>query len=135
VNLEVLRRLRGLGVRVAIDDFGTGYSSLAYLGTFPVDEVKIDKSFVDGLDRDDTAQESLVAAITAMAGALGHTTVAEGVETVRQFERLARLGVDAAQGYLFARAVHAAEVASTLDRLRRQAAAAGSGPVARARTA
>ena len=135
LNLEVLRRLRGLGVRVAIDDFGTGYSSLAYLGTFPVDEVKIDKSFVDGLDRDDTAQESLVAAITAMAGALGHTTVAEGVETARQFERLAGLGVDAAQGYLFARAVHAAEVASTLDRLRRQSAARDDASSVRARTA
>ena len=115
---DTLRSLRDLGFRISIDDFGTGYSSLAYLRTFQVDEVKIDKSFVDDLDHPDTPEESLVAAIVAMANALGVSTTAEGVETPRQAERLASLQVDAAQGYVFARPTEAAQVPGVVARLR-----------------
>jgi EAL domain-containing protein (putative c-di-GMP-specific phosphodiesterase class I) len=115
---DTLRAMRDLGFRVSIDDFGTGYSSLAYLRTFQVDEVKIDKSFVDDLDHPDTPQESLVAAIVAMANALGVSTTAEGVETPRQAERLTALRVDAVQGYLYARPTEAAQVPGTVARVR-----------------
>ena len=115
---ETLRAMRELGFRISIDDFGTGYSSLAYLRTFQVDEVKIDKSFVDDLDNPDTPEESLVAAIVAMANALGVSTTAEGVETPRQAERLSALQVDAAQGYVFARPTEAAQIPGVVARLR-----------------
>jgi len=114
---DVLREVRALGIKLSIDDFGTGYSSLAYLKRFPVDEVKIDRSFVDGLDRDDSAEESLVAAIIAMAGALGMSTTAEGVETLGQGRRLMSLGCGSAQGYLIARPMPGADVAATVARL------------------
>jgi diguanylate cyclase (GGDEF)-like protein/PAS domain S-box-containing protein len=101
-SLRRLERLKGLGLRLAIDDFGTGYSSLTYLQRFPIDAVKIDKSFVDGLatDRQDT---QIVEAIVSLAGALRLTTVAEGVETDQQLDALVALGCDAAQGYLLGR--------------------------------
>jgi len=101
-SVAILRELAGLGVSLSIDDFGTGYSSLACLKRFPLDELKIDKSFVDGLgtDDDDTA---IVAAVVAMAHALQLTVVAEGVETTLQVQRLRTLGCEQAQGYLFGR--------------------------------
>ena len=87
----MLEKLRGLGVELAIDDFGTGYSSLSYLKRFPVDVVKIDRSFVDGLgvDPDDTA---IVQAIMVLAASLGMRVTAEGVETDVQLDELVRLG-------------------------------------------
>ncbi|HEY5875141.1 MAG TPA: PAS domain S-box protein, partial [Ilumatobacteraceae bacterium] len=95
---RALAGLKALGVSLAIDDFGTGYSSLSYLKRFPVDAVKVDRVFVDGLGTDphDTA---LVAAIVAMAGALELDVTAEGVETVEQLTGLKALGVRRAQGY------------------------------------
>ena len=114
---DLLDEIKHLGVRLAVDDFGTGYSSLAYLRRFPVDAVKIDRAFVDDLDRDDTAEETLVAAIVAMAGALGVATVAEGVETPTQADRLRELGCDEGQGYLYARPVPAASIPEALARL------------------
>jgi len=101
-SLEVLEKLRGLGVELAIDDFGTGYSSLSYLKRFPVDVLKIDRSFVDGLgaDPDDTA---IVQAIMVLASTLGLRVTAEGVETETQLDELLRLGCSRVQGYLFAR--------------------------------
>jgi diguanylate cyclase (GGDEF)-like protein/PAS domain S-box-containing protein len=98
--VAALGALRSLGVRLAIDDFGTGYSSLSYLKRLPVDAVKVDRSFVDGLalDGDDSA---IVAAVTGMARALRLTTIAEGVESVGQLFALRRLGCDLAQGFFF----------------------------------
>ena len=95
-----LERLKVLGLRVSIDDFGTGYSSLAHLRRLPIDELKIDRVFVDGLGRrsEDTA---IVAAIIAMAHALDLNVVAEGVETEDQRSELHRLGAEMAQGFLF----------------------------------
>jgi diguanylate cyclase (GGDEF)-like protein len=112
-----LDQLRDLGVRLSVDDFGTGYSSLAYLKRFPVDRVKIDRTFVRGLDEADSSDESLTAAIVAMAQALGMSTLAEGIETPTQELRLRQLGVDAAQGYLFARPMPAEQVPDALARL------------------
>jgi diguanylate cyclase (GGDEF)-like protein len=102
----ILGRLKALGVRLAIDDFGTGYSSLSYLKRFPVDAVKLDRAFIDGLGTDphDTA---LVAAIAAMAGALQLGVTAEGVETVQQLAGLRALHVPRAQGFFFARSMSA----------------------------
>src|SRR3954453_16172170 len=96
---ETLRALRRRGVLLSIDDFGTGYSSLSYLKRFPVDNVKIDRSFVDGLDAPGGSEGSLVSAIIAMARALDMTTVAEGVETEGQVRRLRQLGCERVQGY------------------------------------
>ena len=99
--LGVLHALKDLGVRLAIDDFGTGYSSLVYLKRFPVDELKVDRSFVDGLGRD-TEDTAIVTAIVQLAGAVGVQVVAEGVETDEQRDALLALGCRLAQGYLFA---------------------------------
>lgn len=99
---RVLAELRSAGVRVSIDDFGTGYSSLMHLNRFPIDFLKIDRSFVEGLDRDPAAG-NIVTAVISMAHALGLPTIAEGVETGEQLYTLRRLGCDYAQGYLFAR--------------------------------
>ena len=97
-----LTRLRDLGVQLSIDDFGTGYSSLSYLHRLPVDELKIDRSFISRLGHD-TRESHLVEAIIGMARALGLVVVAEGVETGEQLELLADLGCQLAQGYLIAR--------------------------------
>lgn len=96
----VLTALKELGVGIAVDDFGTGFSSLAYLKRFPVDILKIDRSFIDGLP-DDAESAVIVAAIIGLAKALGLDIVAEGVETVEQRDCLTDLGCPNAQGYLF----------------------------------
>ena len=96
----VLMRLRALGVRVSIDDFGTGYSSLAYLRQFPVDGLKLDQSFVRGLNNKDTV--AIVTSVIAMARELGLHVVAEGVEMQTQASVLRSLQCDSAQGFLFA---------------------------------
>jgi diguanylate cyclase (GGDEF)-like protein len=107
---SVMTGLRGLGVRLAVDDFGTGFSSLSYLKRFPVSRVKIDRSFVAGLGTDES-DTSLVAAVVAMAFALGLEPVAEGVETQDQAARLIELGCTQMQGFLFGRPVPATDVA------------------------
>jgi diguanylate cyclase (GGDEF)-like protein/PAS domain S-box-containing protein len=97
-----LRELKGLGVRLAVDDFGTGYSSLSYLRRFPVDQLKIDRSFVAGLGRNDS-DTAIVASVIGLAHALGLEAVAEGVESVGQMEHLTRLECDQAQGFNWCR--------------------------------
>jgi EAL domain-containing protein (putative c-di-GMP-specific phosphodiesterase class I) len=99
ITLRTLKKLKQLGVSIAIDDFGTGYSSLSYLRRFPVDKVKIDRSFVAEVpaNRD---QGAIVAAIIALAHALQIRVVAEGVETEAQREFLKSCGCDLIQGHL-----------------------------------
>jgi diguanylate cyclase (GGDEF)-like protein/PAS domain S-box-containing protein len=99
---HTLSGLKELGVTLSIDDFGTGYSALSYLQRFPIDAVKVDRSFVEGLGSDPHAS-ALVAAIIAMAEALGMDATAEGVETNVQLAGLKKVGCPRAQGYLFAR--------------------------------
>lgn len=101
-SIQVLRSLKDIGVGLAIDDFGTGYSSLAYLERFPVDGLKIDRSFISRLGTN-AADGAIVSAVLALGHALDLTVTAEGVETVEQLQILSELGCDAAQGYLFAR--------------------------------
>ena len=107
--LDVLHALKDLGVTLAIDDFGTGYSSLSYLQRFPLDILKIDKTFVDELGMAAEGSE-IVAAVINLAHALGLEVIAEGVESERQLEELQRLDCDFAQGYLFSRPVPAHEL-------------------------
>ena len=125
--------IRRLDVRLAIDDFGTEYSSLAYLQRLPVDKLKIDRSFVEGLRDPDSAADTLVAAIVAIARALGMETVAEGVETVEQAKRLISLGCDALQGYLYSRPVRADQLVDVV-RLLSRAQPGGLAGAVRART-
>jgi EAL domain-containing protein (putative c-di-GMP-specific phosphodiesterase class I) len=97
-----LDQLKAIGVRIAIDDFGTGYSSLSYLRSFPVDVLKIDKAFTDTV-ADDVEGECFVQAILHLAQVLRVETVAEGVETAEQANRLRALGCNLAQGFYFGR--------------------------------
>ncbi len=102
VAIAKLTALKAMGVRLAIDDFGTGYSSLSYLQRFPVEIVKIDRSFVAAMETDDQ-KASLPRAIISLARTMQLQVVAEGVETAAQLELLSELGCDFAQGYYLAR--------------------------------
>jgi Amt family ammonium transporter len=112
--IEEMTRLRELGVSLAIDDFGTGYSSLERLGRLPVDQIKVDRSFVAAIDRPGDRSERIVDAVIAIAEALDHRTTAEGVETQRQLDYLRRARCDYAQGYLFSKPVSFEELAAML---------------------
>ncbi|HEX6739696.1 MAG TPA: EAL domain-containing protein [Vicinamibacteria bacterium] len=117
-TIEVLRGLKDLGVRLSIDDFGTGYSSLSYLRRFPLDTVKIDRSFVADLATDQSAA-GIAAAVIAMARQLKLQVVAEGVETAEQLRFLRAQDCDEAQGYLLAYPAPLEEVPKALDQARR----------------
>jgi diguanylate cyclase (GGDEF)-like protein/PAS domain S-box-containing protein len=112
-TLAVLNNLRTLGVLVSLDDFGTGYSSLSYLRCFPFNKIKIDKTFVQDLESAEA--RSILQAIVALAGALGMSTVGEGVETEAQLATLRELGCTQAQGYLFSRPRAEADIDELLD--------------------
>lgn len=99
---STLREIRGLGIHLSVDDFGTGYSSLTYLKRFPVEAIKIDRSFVSGLGIEDE-DSTIVEAVIQLGRALGLTVVAEGVESPLQLQRLRDLKCDRGQGYLFGR--------------------------------
>ncbi len=116
-----LEQLRSLGVRVAIDDFGTGYTSVAHLRALPVDEIKIDSSFVHGLP--DRESYILIQMINELAHRLDVPTVAEGVETADQVDALREIGCDCLQGFLFARPMPAADLLSWMASSRRTPAA------------
>ena len=106
--VQVLGALSADGVRIALDDFGTGYSSRAYLRTFPIDCIKIDRAFVHDLGRQDR-QAAIVPAIVAIARSLDAVVVAEGVESEAQRQALVTMGCRAMQGYLFSRPLPADE--------------------------
>jgi len=115
ISLHNLRALRDVGVRFAIDDFGTGYSSLGYLRRFPIDTLKIDRSFIQVLGTNEE-DDTLVRTILAMARSLGIDVVAEGVETPDQLAFLRSENCAFAQGYLFGRPMPAGEILALLDR-------------------
>ncbi len=110
-SLNEIRQLAGAGVHLALDDFGTGYSSLSYLKQLPFDTLKIDRSFIQEMQFVPEKGDAIVAAVIAMARALGLRVVAEGVETVQQLQRLEQLQCEVAQGYLFSRPLPATEFA------------------------
>jgi EAL domain-containing protein (putative c-di-GMP-specific phosphodiesterase class I) len=99
-TIEILRRIRALGVRIAMDDFGTGYSSLGYLCSFEFDRIKIDRSFIVGLEQHGN-YAAVIRMIVSLAKSLGVSTTAEGVETLQQLEMIRAMGCTEVQGYLF----------------------------------
>ena len=101
-TIEIFKNLRSLGVKLAVDDFGTGYSSFSYLRRFPVDYLKMDRSFIEKLDQN-TESVALVSTMIDLSRTLGLRTVAEGVETPAQLSCLTKLGCDLAQGYYFSK--------------------------------
>lgn len=135
-TMTTLRQLRNLGVKLSIDDFGTGYSSLSYLRRFPIDQLKIDRSFVNELaaNSDDAA---IIRAIASLSRSLNLEVVAEGVETVAQARMLAQQGCHLMQGYLFGKPVPAGELTRLLaegDSFNHRVLALLSGPIEVERT-
>ncbi|MGZ5152603.1 MAG: EAL domain-containing protein, partial [Burkholderiales bacterium] len=110
----LIEELKDMGVRIAMDDFGTGYSSLAHLKRFPIDSLKIDRSFISDLPAD-SGNVAITDAIIAMARTLHLTVIAEGVETRPQFDFLRRLGCDEVQGYYFSPPVPFEEATTLLQ--------------------
>jgi EAL domain-containing protein (putative c-di-GMP-specific phosphodiesterase class I) len=108
-----LAELKALGVGLAIDDFGTGYSSLSYLRRFPVDQMKIDRSFVAGVAVN-SGDRAITASVINLGHALGIQVVAEGVETIDQLENLSEMGCDLAQGYHWLRPAAAHQISDWL---------------------
>jgi EAL domain-containing protein (putative c-di-GMP-specific phosphodiesterase class I) len=106
-STETILRLKELGVKLAIDDFGTGHSSLSYLKSFPLDELKIDKPFIQQL-RTSAADQKIVKSVIALSHDFGMKVVAEGVEDEATFRELKKLGCDLAQGYAYSPALPAA---------------------------
>ena len=100
-QIDALHRLGSLGVRFALDDFGTGYSALSYLRRLPVGLLKLDRSFVERLDKEDPKDEVLLSGVIGIASGQGLYVLAEGVEMREQLARLRALGCDLAQGHLF----------------------------------
>ena len=124
---ETMSQLRALGVKLSIDDFGTGYSSLSYLRRFPVDTLKIDQSFIAAMETE-RGNCAIVSTVVALGRNLGLQVVAEGVETLSQFEKLKTISCDAAQGYLFSKPVPSDAVCGVIDVIRERAKCARENP-------
>jgi diguanylate cyclase (GGDEF)-like protein len=125
-----LRTLKTLGVRIAIDDFGTGYSSLAYLRQFPVDALKIDRSFISGLAESRESSNALIHTLVQLGKTLGLKTLGEGIEDQGQLQRLQREQCDLGQGFLFARPLEAAAVEKLLNNTELPHTTSGLAPTA-----
>jgi len=117
--VKTLHQFKDMGIRVTIDDFGMGYASLSYLKRFPVDGLKIDKSFIQGINTSVPEDIAIIVATIDMAHALGLKVIAEGVETVEQRDFLRDHGCDYAQGYLYAPAMQHTELSSWARQYRR----------------
>jgi diguanylate cyclase (GGDEF)-like protein/PAS domain S-box-containing protein len=113
--VDTMQRLRELGIPLSVDDFGTGYSSLTYLKRLPIDQVKVDKSFVGSVGEADSDDAAIVRAVVAMAAALKLRTVAEGVEVIEQLDALREVGCDFGQGFYFATPQPATHIQQLLD--------------------
>gem|GEM_PF-2256939 len=113
--INTMNKLKDLGVRISIDDFGTGYSSLSYLKDLPIDSIKIDQSFIRNLSKNKKTN-SIISTIISLAQKLDLKSVAEGVETLEQYNYFKSEGCDLAQGYYFSRPVPVDQIASLLDR-------------------
>jgi EAL domain-containing protein (putative c-di-GMP-specific phosphodiesterase class I) len=113
-TLAIIERLKSVGVKIAIDDFGTGYSSLSYLRRFTVDQLKIDRSFVQDIEMSEDAR-SIVEAVVHLAHSLGLRVVAEGVENISQSDFLSKLKCDELQGFYFSRPVPTREFESWMS--------------------
>jgi EAL domain-containing protein (putative c-di-GMP-specific phosphodiesterase class I) len=111
---QMLHELRARGIHLCIDDFGTGYSSLSYLNSFPVDTLKIDRSFIARVDEDNSSV-GLIETIVALSRVLGMVAIAEGIETKEQLELVRRLGSQMAQGYYVSTPLPAAEAERVLE--------------------
>lgn len=111
--IDMMDELHAMGVTLALDDFGTGFSSLSYLKRFPIDTLKIDRSFVSGIP-EDSGDCAIAGAIVSMAKQLGHKVIAEGVETEDQLAFLRGLGCDEIQGFLYSQGLAAEEFAALL---------------------
>jgi EAL domain-containing protein (putative c-di-GMP-specific phosphodiesterase class I) len=112
-TLSTLHRLRALGVRISMDDFGTGYSSLSYLRSFPFDKIKIDRSFVHGLESNKESR-AIIRAVIRLGLSLGMSTTVEGIETQEELDHMKREGCTEGQGFYFSKPCPAAEVRALL---------------------
>ncbi len=115
---DALGRLQDLGIGISLDDFGTGFSSLGYLTRIRFDKIKIDKHFISELRDEPNSALAVLRSVVALSKSLGITTVAEGIETKEQLERVRAEGCDEAQGFYVGRPVTASEVATLLSRQR-----------------
>ena len=113
---DKLLLLRDYGLKISLDDFGTGFSSLSYLNGLPIDTLKIDKSFIDKVGKDESTR-IITESIIAMVNKLGYESVAEGVETEDQFAYLKRIGCDIIQGYLLGKPMPADEIEQMLVKM------------------
>jgi EAL domain-containing protein (putative c-di-GMP-specific phosphodiesterase class I) len=113
---STLAGLRGLGIRLALDDFGTGYSAFSYLGKLPFDKVKIDRSFVAGIDSDGK-KRALLHGMVELIHSLGARAVGEGAESEAELAVLADLGIDCVQGFVIGKAVPSPAIPSELARI------------------
>jgi EAL domain-containing protein (putative c-di-GMP-specific phosphodiesterase class I) len=114
-TVEIFRKLKEMGIQLSIDDFGTGYSSLNYLKHFPVDRIKIDRSFVADVNHNES-DAAIIEAIVSMAQSLSLRVVAEGVENSDQLHSLTMLGCDEVQGFYLAMPMHAGDLADSLGK-------------------